>query len=114
MSKKDASLDALLKETEAAVLISPEEEGIETSDSNLRRTTETKRGRGRPKKIIGNRQQLPVYMPDAVYFELLDWVSLQKRSDRQFSMNDVFMESMELWLAAKGRPSIQELIDKLK
>lgn len=108
MAKKDASLEALFLESEASTnskkdkAISPTLKG------------DKKNGRGRPKKIHGARQQFPLYLPEEVYFECLDWVNLRKRSDRQFSMNDLMIEALDVWLKKNGRPSVDELIEKGK
>jgi hypothetical protein len=107
MTKKSASLDSLVN---AATAQQEEPQQPEKSPKAIPQTPE-KRGKGRPKKVAGNRQQLPVYLPESLYFEMLDYVNLKKRSDRQFSLNDLVLESMDLWLKSLGKPSIQELID---
>jgi len=112
MSKKSASLDALFEESEAPVIT---EEILPIKE--IERTIlqdKNKKGRGRPKKVEGKRQQYPLYLPEAVYFECLDWVGLQKRSNRQYSMNDLMLEALDIWLSDKGRPSVKELIEKNK
>lgn len=104
-SKKSASMDALLN---AAVEPKTEMVNDETTVKPV------KRGKGRPKKTEGNRQQLPTYLPEPLYFEMLDYVNLKKRSDRQYSLNDLVLEGLDLWLASIGKPSIEELIKENK
>ena len=104
-SKKNASMDALLN---AAV-----EPKIKTVQ-NEQPIEPIKRGKGRPKKTEGNRQQLPTYLPEPLYFEMLDYVNLKKRSDRQYSLNDLVLEGLDLWLNSIGKPSIEELIKENK
>ena len=102
-SKKNASMDALLHAAEETKTEQPEENAV---------IEPVKRGKGRPKKAEGNRQQLPTYLPEPLYFEMLDYVNLKKRSDRQYSLNDLVLEGLDLWLASIGKPSIEELIKK--
>ena len=104
-SKKNASMDALLN---AAA-----DPGKETAQ-NEPVIGPVKRGKGRPKKAEGNRQQLPTYLPEPLYFEMLDYVNQKKRSDRQYSLNDLVLEGLDLWLASIGKPSISELIKENK
>ena len=106
-SKKNASMDALLH--------AAEETKIEAGQPEKSPTIEpVKRGKGRPKKAEGNRQQLPTYLPEPLYFEMLDYVNLKKRSDRQYSLNDLVLEGLDLWLSSIGKPSIEELIKENK
>lgn len=104
-SKKNASMDALLN-----AAAEPEKE----TTQNEPVIEPVKRGKGRPKKAEGNRQQLPTYLPEPLYFEMLDYVNLKKRSDRQYSLNDLVLEGLDLWLASIGKPSIAELIKENK
>lgn len=104
-SKKNASMDALLN-----AAVEPEKETAQ----NEMVIEPAKRGKGRPKKTEGNRQQLPTYLPEPLYFEMLDYVNLKKRSDRQYSLNDLVLEGLDLWLASIGKPSIKELIKENK
>ncbi|TXK95266.1 hypothetical protein BMR10_10870 [Methylococcaceae bacterium CS4] len=108
-SKKNASMDALLHAAAA------EETKTETEQPEESTVIEpVKRRKGRPKKAEGNRQQLPTYLPEPLYFEMLDYVNLKKRSDRQYSLNDLVLEGLDLWLASIGKPSIEELIKENK
>lgn len=110
--KKDASLDSLLSAATAQQAEPIQiEEIIETPKPQ---SVKEKRGKGRPKKSTANRQQLPVYLPEPLYFEMLDYVNLRKRSNRQFSLNDLVLESMDMWLQSLGKPSIDELIEAEK
>ncbi len=111
MTKKNASLEALFSESESPA-IAEEKPSVKSINQSMH--DKNKKSRGRPKKIEGKRQQYPLYLPEAVYFECLDWVGLQKRSDRQYSMNDLMLEALDVWLTKKGRPSIKELIEKNK
>ena len=104
-SKKNASMDALLN-----AAAEPEKETAQNEPV----IEPVKRGKGRPKKAEGNRQQLPTYLPEPIYFEMLDYVNLKKRSDRQYSLNDLVLEGLDLWLASIGKPSISELIKENK
>ena len=91
--KKNASLDALFEESNASI---------------SKTTVKTPKGKGRPIKH-GSRQQFPLYIPDEVYFYLLDNVNLRKRSNRSFSMNDLFLEAIDVWLKKNGSPSIKDI-----
>lgn len=104
-SKKNASMDALLN-----AAAEPEKKTAQNEPV----IEPVKRGKGRPKKAEGNRQQLPTYLPEPLYFEMLDYVNLKKRSDRQYSLNDLVLEGLDLWLASIGKPSISELIKENK
>ena len=104
-SKKSASMDALLN-----AAIEPKAEIVNDEPT----VKPVKRGKGRPKKTEGNRQQLPTYLPEPLYFEMLDYVNLKKRSDRQYSLNDLVLEGLDLWLTSIGKPSIEELIKENK
>jgi hypothetical protein len=42
------------------------------------------------------------------------YVNLKKRSDRQYSLNDLVLEGLDLWLSSIGKPSIEELIKENK
>ena len=110
--KKNASLDSLLSAATAQQTDSTEIEDV-IEESTPQKTPE-KKGKGRPKKSTANRQQLPVYLPEPLYFEMLDYVNLKKRSNRQFSLNDLMLESMDMWLKSLGKPSIAELIESEK
>jgi len=103
---KNASLDALAEESGSPVNLKEEALVQETV------STASQTNRGRPKKLQGKRHQMPVYIPEPLYFEFLDWVNLQKRSNKSFSINDIFIEAMDLWLASHGKPSIKELVEK--
>jgi len=110
--KKDASLDSLISAATAQQKETIElEEAVETTASLK---APQKKGKGRPKKMAANRHQLPVYLPEPLYFEMLDYVNLRKRSNRQFSLNDLVLESMDMWLQSLGKPSIDELIETQK
>ncbi len=110
-AKKSASFDALVnaatKEKEETK--AKKNESTQTNKSLPKK--EIAKKLGRPRKIEGERIQLPSYLPKPLYFEMLDYVNLKKRSDRQFSLNDVLLESLDLWLKSIGKPSIKELID---
>ena len=108
VKNKNASLDALAEESASPIKLEEEISPRVIINSG------SQKAKGRPKKLDGVRHQLPTYIPEALYFELLDWVNLQKRSNKSFSLNDIIIEAMELWLKSHGRPSIQELIDKSK
>lgn len=108
-SKKNASMDALLN-----AAAEPEKETAQNEPVIEPVIEPVKRGKGRPKKAEGNRQQLPTYLPEPLYFEMLDYVNLKKRSDRQYSLNDLVLEGLDLWLASIGKPSISELIKENK
>ncbi len=105
VKKKNASLDALADESRSPVNFK-EETSLQDTVS-----LDTQKNRGRPKKLQCKRHQLPVYIPEALYFELLDWVNLQKRSNKSFSLNDIVVDALDLWLKSHGRPSIKELIE---
>ena len=113
-AKKDASFDALLNAATKENIDLPVNLNVETKATLEPALNEEKRGKGRPKKIKSKRQQLPTYLPEPLYFEMLDYVNLKKRSDRQYSLNDLVLEGLDMWLASLGKPTIQELINKSK
>lgn len=102
MSKKSASLDALFEES------SSNEQELEI-DNKKEIKNNSPKSKGRPPKS-GARQQFPFYIPDDLYFYLLDNVNLRKRSNRSFSMNDLLLEAVDAWLKKNGSPSIANIV----
>jgi len=107
-NKKDASLDALFNESKTPAIIEKNEAKPTKKTVNNKKA----QSRGRPAKVIGERQQVLCSLPDPVYFKMLDWVNLQKRSERGYSMNQLINEALDLWLTDKAIPSIKELTNK--
>ena len=105
--KKDASLNALFDESEAPAI--EEKPQVVKAKSLPAKKVQKK---GRPVEYTVKRQQIPVTIPEPLYFELLDWVNLRKRDSKRFSMNEIMLEALELWLRSNGKPSIQEIANK--
>ena len=70
--------------------------------------------RGRPVTKQQGRQQIPIYIPDPVYYHLLDCVMLGKRSNRSYSMNELMLEAIEELLKKQGAGTIQDIIENAK